>query len=397
MNTKRMKHPLVASAMAVLAGAALQTALAQHVHLTNGTSLRLMSGTVVKLDNLNIQSGATGVLESGSEADVSSALVNGGTLTCLTGSTVNFVAGSQTLTGTTVFANLTKSGGGTLTLNSPAIVNGTLQLGSGKINVGSNNLMIGAAGSISGASSANYIVTNETGSLRRTVGGANVLFPVGPTGASYNPATVNNAGTSDVFSVRVQRTFDNPPADTNGVVRRQWTINEDVAGGSNATLIHQWTAADEGSGFIRTNPISIGHYAGTQWQTTPAAFADLGGNTFTATASGFNSFSAFAVGNDFALPVQGEQELPLTFAVHQNYPNPFNPTTTISFSLPSKLFVRLKVFDALGREVSTLLSEELSAGTYSRQWNAEGLASGVYFYRMQAGNFVETRKLLLLR
>jgi len=90
-------------------------------------------------------------------------------------------------------------------------------------------------------------------------------------------------------------------------------------------------------------------------------------------------------------------EIPKEFGLSQNYPNPFNLSTTITFTLPSKSFVSLKVFDALGREVSSLLAEELTVGTYSQKWNAAGLASGVYFYRLQAGNFVETRKLLLLR
>jgi hypothetical protein len=85
------------------------------------------------------------------------------------------------------------------------------------------------------------------------------------------------------------------------------------------------------------------------------------------------------------------------FNLSQNYPNPFNPATTFSFSLPSKSLVILKVFDALGREVSVVLSEELPAGKYSRQWNATSLPSGVYFYRLQAGSYSETKKLVLLR
>ena len=397
MNNERMNHRLVASALAVFAGVALQIALAQHVNVTSGTYLRLTPGTVMMLDSLDIQDVATGVLESGSEVHVSSALVNGGTLTCNTGSTVNFLAGSQSLTGTTAFANLTKSGGGTLTLNSPATVNGTLQLSSGQINAFSNDLTIGTAGSVNGTSSANYIVTNGTGSLRRTVGATNVLFPVGPTGASYNPSTINNAGTSDVFSVRVQTTFDNPPADTNGVVRRQWTIAEDVAGGSNATLVLQWNAADEGSGFIRTNPFSIGRHTGTQWDPTPAVFADLGGNVFTSSAGGFNNFSAFAVGSDVALPVQGEQEVPLTFALDQNYPNPFNPTTIISFEIPKRTRTTLMVYNMLGQQVATLVDEEREAGAYRVEWNAGSVASGVYLYRITTSESVLTRKMLVVK
>jgi hypothetical protein len=104
-----------------------------------------------------------------------------------------------------------------------------------------------------------------------------------------------------------------------------------------------------------------------------------------------------------------------TYSLEQNYPNPFNPSTTISFSLPSKAFVLLKVFDLIGREVATLISREISAGKHSRQWNAEGMPSGIYFYRLsavpsggrdlvttagrdgQAGSFTETKKLILLR
>jgi hypothetical protein len=88
---------------------------------------------------------------------------------------------------------------------------------------------------------------------------------------------------------------------------------------------------------------------------------------------------------------------PNSFTLEQNYPNPFNPTTTISFSLPSKSFVSLKVFDVIGREVAIIVSEELSAGNYSRQWNATNLSSGIYFYRLQSGSYIETKKLVLLR
>ena len=91
------------------------------------------------------------------------------------------------------------------------------------------------------------------------------------------------------------------------------------------------------------------------------------------------------------------EALPARLTLDQNYPNPFNPATTISFSLPSASFVSLKVFDALGEEVSVLLAEVLPAGTYAQQWNATGLASGVYFYRLRAGDVVQTRRMLLLR
>lgn len=89
--------------------------------------------------------------------------------------------------------------------------------------------------------------------------------------------------------------------------------------------------------------------------------------------------------------------IPYTYALQQNYPNPFNPSTTIAFSLPTNALVSLKVFDLLGRGVATIVSEELPAGKYSREWLAAGLPSGVYFYKMQASHFSQTRKLILLR
>ena len=90
-------------------------------------------------------------------------------------------------------------------------------------------------------------------------------------------------------------------------------------------------------------------------------------------------------------------EIPKEYSLLQNYPNPFNPTTTISFNLPSKSFISLKIFDLIGREQATIVSEEMSQGNYSRQWNAERFPSGIYFYRLQTGIFSETKKLLLLR
>ncbi len=88
---------------------------------------------------------------------------------------------------------------------------------------------------------------------------------------------------------------------------------------------------------------------------------------------------------------------PASFVLHQNYPNPFNPATTISFSLPVRSVVSLRIFDMTGKEVATIASGELPAGTHTRQWNADGIPSGVYFTRLQTGTFSDTKKLLLIR
>ena len=91
------------------------------------------------------------------------------------------------------------------------------------------------------------------------------------------------------------------------------------------------------------------------------------------------------------------RSLPAAFSLLQNYPNPFNPSTTIAFTPPSAAFVTLKVFDLIGREIATLVSEELSAGAYARQWNAVNLSGGMYIYQLHAGTYTETKKLILLR
>ena len=89
--------------------------------------------------------------------------------------------------------------------------------------------------------------------------------------------------------------------------------------------------------------------------------------------------------------------IPRHFSLEQNYPNPFNPSTTISWQLPEASNVTLKIFNSLGREVETLVNEEKPAGTYELTWNAANLPSGVYFYRLQAGEFVEAKKMILIK
>ena len=91
------------------------------------------------------------------------------------------------------------------------------------------------------------------------------------------------------------------------------------------------------------------------------------------------------------------QQTPLCFRLEQNYPNPFNPTTTIEYTIPKADRVILKIYDILGREVTTLVNGEQLKGKYSIAFNANKLASGVYFYRLRAGNFVETKKLILMK
>jgi N-acetylneuraminic acid mutarotase len=90
-------------------------------------------------------------------------------------------------------------------------------------------------------------------------------------------------------------------------------------------------------------------------------------------------------------------DVPKTFLLEQNYPNPFNPSTTIRYQLPVASEVKLEVYDVLGKKIATLVNERQSAGSYQVVWNASGLSSGTYFYRLQAGTFVETKKMIMVK
>jgi hypothetical protein len=92
-----------------------------------------------------------------------------------------------------------------------------------------------------------------------------------------------------------------------------------------------------------------------------------------------------------------ERETPGNFTLMQNYPNPFNPTTTIKYQIPELSFITLKIYDVLGNEITTLVDEEKSAGNYGVNFSASSLTSGIYCYQIKAGEFTETRKMLMLK
>jgi hypothetical protein len=114
---------------------------------------------------------------------------------------------------------------------------------------------------------------------------------------------------------------------------------------------------------------------------------------------------------DIVSGVDDENNLVSSFSLEQNYPNPFNPYTTIHYTIPNVTLsvssraesrdegsrVQLKVYDVLGNEVATLVNEYRSAGSYAVEFDASKLSSGIYFYKLQAGNFTATRKMVLIR
>jgi hypothetical protein len=114
--------------------------------------------------------------------------------------------------------------------------------------------------------------------------------------------------------------------------------------------------------------------------------------------NGNNSYDIFFTAKDRFTGVENyTSSVPKTFILEQNYPNPFNPTTAFSYQLSAVSDVKLVVYDVLGREVAVLVNEKKNPGRYEVQFDASGLASGVYFYRLEAGQFVSTKKLVVLR
>ncbi|MDX2128447.1 MAG: S8 family serine peptidase [Chloroherpetonaceae bacterium] len=133
-----------------------------------------------------------------------------------------------------------------------------------------------------------------------------------------------------------------------------------------------------------------------------AAWASLGGtvvNDSLVTTAPLTAFGEFAIGytEPVASIAEEKKARPTNFELGQNYPNPFNPSTSIKYALPQSSTVLLKVYDMLGREVSTLVDGRKEAGSYTAVFNAQNLSSGVYFYRLQAGSFNQTRKMILIK
>jgi hypothetical protein len=219
------------------------------------------------------------------------------------------INGTLDLSGSTVtsYINTTTNAASVTTIN----VAGALKLGTGFSNTAPTSVMNVASGGLVDASVTTSLVTvvpfvtNGTAYIKRTVGAADVNFPVAPTTAGYNPVILNNSGVADDFSVSVKNGFSVPPAQT-AQVNKEWTITEATPGGSAAIVKLGWIAADQIGGFDPAGSVSIIRYNGTVYQTIPATVSGSGtvADPYIATSNApVTVFSPFGVVNDGALPV----------------------------------------------------------------------------------------------
>jgi len=227
---------------------------------------------------------------------------NSGTFTAGSSTVVMNGTAAQTISGasSTSFNNLSlNNGAGAVAIQSATSVNGTLTLSSTNASLSSADLTINASGSISGNSSSAYIITSGSGSLIRSVGSGAVTFPVG-TSTSYTPVVMNNAGTLDNYSIRVQPSIDNNPMG-NQLVNLQWTVSEQVPGGSNAAMSLQWNGSNESASFSRTGTVNLATWNGSYYDTKLVSIS--GTDPYLASVTGVTSFGPMVVGNDNAFPI----------------------------------------------------------------------------------------------
>jgi endo-1,4-beta-xylanase len=283
-----------------------------------------------------------------------------------------------------------------VTLHASRQIPGNLSFADGgKLTLDSDTLTVG---STSDASVSQFILTENNGLIQiPLVGMEEVLFPLGDA-IGFTPVWIKNDGALDLIGVRVERETT-PPAQ-GGRINLRWDIVENTVGDGDYTIKFGWMNGHRSSGFRRDPEANSLLFLMTD--TTEAGSGeyvlDYSSQPNLLSRAGIEVLGPFAIGMFKVLThvIQNEY-LPVKFSLNENYPNPFNPTTNIEFSIPKSEFVTLKVYNILGEEVAALVSEKLAAGSYKYDWDASGLASGVYLYRIQAGKFVETKKMLLLR
>jgi hypothetical protein len=268
------------------------------------------------IGNLTVANGANLSITGTALLSLNGNLVNNGTISNI-GNGISFAGTTaQTMQAGSYTGKVTINNANGVSLTSNYALGDVMTMTNGRLFLGNFNFTMEAAGSITGANTTRYLVTDGSGSMfinNIGTGGRTgaVLFPVGQNATNYNPATLTNTGTADNFNVRVisgaYRDYaGNSPVQatalTSNAVNVTWIINEEVAGGSTASVQLQWLGTQELPSFSRTL-CYVSRYDGLAWN-PGAAGAAIGSNPYTRTVTGITAFSPFGVGSNNSLPVE---------------------------------------------------------------------------------------------
>jgi xylan 1,4-beta-xylosidase len=264
-----------------------------------------------------------------------------------------------------------------------------------KLITGANTLTVETISSIG---QGIYVNTSGGGSLAfKSVGSETVYFPIGTTNLS--PVWISNAGTQDRVGAGV--VIDNNPSPFGAKVKLKWTLDEDTPGGGNYTLKFGWLPTSEEAGFKKDRPGNSKIFKlsdSTETGTGDYSYQFVN-SPLTVSRGGIDELGTFGVGI-FGWPTgikNSKGGANNGFGLSQNFPNPVNTSTTISFQVPYRSFVSLKIYNMLGEEMAELAGSEYLPGTHSVLADLSGLPHGMYYYTLRANDQADTRKMILIK
>ncbi len=353
---------------------------------------RVLPGSLLDLDTNNVgaSSGSSFTLDAGAAILTQHPSGLGGNLTNKLATTLSPdadyvfrgpVAQVDTLLPATV-RSLTINNNVGVTLNKSVTVKNGLTLAVGKLSLGSNVITVNGTVSRTFGFVTSGLQKPVATSVQKT-------FEVGTAGG-YAPVTITaSAGSGTLTVTPVAGAHPSWPAAGKSLTRH-WTLT--ASGITQADLTFGYQAGDAKGDETKYRAY---RYTGSSWV---MAAGSVNTTSHTVTATGVTSFSDWTCGESGAVSVdETAREIPREFFVDQNYPNPFNPSTTITYGLPQRAFVKAEVFSLLGQRVATLFEGEQPAGVHTIAFRPAELSSGMYLYRVQAGSSVMMKRMMLVR
>jgi xylan 1,4-beta-xylosidase len=271
----------------------------------------------------------------------------------------------------------------------------------GKLVIGANTLTAGSATTASVTTM--FVNTDGGGKLKLPVANSTeVFYPIAASGGStvsYCPLWITNNGDSDTITLGA--VMDTTYQTTKPRLKLKWNIEESVEGGGDYDLKFGWNWSRHENTLFRKSRVDNARIFLMESDTIEAGSGDYEFNftivPYSVKRGGISELGTFAVGRFKDSVWEGVAEKPRSYRLMQNYPNPFTSVTFIEYELPKDENVELEVYNALGREVAVLEKGKKSAGYHKVEWKVSNLPTGVYFYRLTAGSFTDTKKLLFVK